>query len=232
MPSNVGNVGTVWIIGNGVNPQSNSPLMTCPAPANTPPSASIGSNIAPFVGMSYQQYRPPLNSIASLNPNLSVSAAQNRGTTPLLKSQPLLATQANNQRILTSNGNHYIHQQVPDVVDMNNLMGANNYLNRVPVPQVSHVRRMPANSNQGLDVRLVGPQASPPFLLPTPQRPYFPVSNSVTVNHRSFYANNANNVNQRSKHTFSKSKSQNNRYNNANHRNILVPNSNTNCSNT
>lgn len=206
--------------------------MSCPPPSHTPPSASIGSNIAPFVGMSYQQYRPSLNSNNSLNPNLSVTAAQNRGTAPLLKSQPLVATQANNQRILGSNGNHFVQQQMSDMMDMNNMManmGPNNYMNRTPVvPQVNHLRRMPNNSNQGLDVRLVGSQSSAPFLLPTPQRPYFPVSNSVTVNHRSFYANNANNVNQRSKHSFSKNKSHNNRYNNANNRNILVPNTNSN----
>ena len=225
MPSNVGNVGTVWIINNGVAPQSNSPLLACPPPTNTPPTGSVGANIAPFVGMSYQQYRAPINSNAAINHNMSGPAAHPRGTNPLLKSQPMVTSQANNARILGSNGNPYIQQQE---LEMNSMMGANNYMNRGP--PVSHVRRVGANTNQGLDVRLMGSQASPPFLLPTPQRPYFPVSNSVPsvnqMNQRSFYANNANNTNQRSKHSFYKNKPQNSRYN-AN-KNVLVPNPNTN----
>ncbi|CAG2114585.1 unnamed protein product [Medioppia subpectinata] len=207
VPSNMGNV---WIIGNGLYPQSTSPMIACPPPANTPPSGSIGSNIAPFVGMSYQHYRPQMNS----------NAAQSRAP-PLLKNHPIMTPQANPHRIVSSNGNQYVQQSVPEMLD---IMGANNYVNRGPVvPQVNQMRRMPVNMNQGLDVRLVGQQSSPPFLLPTPQRQYFPVvPNAMPVSQRHSHESNSNNVNQRLKSSYNKNKP--NRY--TNNRNILVGNTN------
>lgn len=204
--------------------------MPCPPPANTPPTPPIGANIAPFVGMSYQQYRPAMNSAPNLNLNLGISAAQvqsqNRPQNSLLKTQSLLSSQVNTQqRILTSNGNHFI-QQVPELVDIN-LLGANNYVNRAsvpPNPQFNQMfRRMPLNPNQALDVRLIGSQQSSPFLLPTPQRPFYPLSNSINVNR---YAN----ANQRSKNTFAKYN--NKQRNNSNNKNVLVPNTSTNGPNT
>jgi hypothetical protein len=222
----MGNMGNVWIIGNGLHPQSTSPMIACPPPANTPPSASIGSNIAPFVGMSYQHYRPPINSNVAMNPNLGLNAAQTRAPPPLLKNHPIMSTQSNPHRIVPSNGNQYVQQSMPDMLDLNGIMGANNYVNRGPVvPQVNHMRRLPVNPNQGLDVRLVGQQTSPPFLLPTPQRPYFPVPNAMPVSHRQSYENNSNNVNQQRLKSSYKNKS--NRYSNS--KNILVGNSNTNA---
>jgi len=203
--------------------------MPCP-PANTPPTPPIGANIAPFVGMSYQQYRPTMNSAPNLNPNLSLSAAQNRPQNSLLKTQSLqMTSQANTQRILPSNGNHYI-QQVPELVDIN-LLGANNYVNRsgvMPNTQMNQMFRRTLNPNQALDVRLIGSQsgAAPHFLLPTPppQRPLYSLTaNAMNANHR--YAN----VNQRSKSSFAK---YNKQRNNTNNRTSLVPNTSSNGSNT
>ncbi len=195
--------------------------MPCP-PSNTPPTPPMASNIAPFVGMSYQQYRPTMNSAPNVNPNLGINAAQTRPQNhSLLKTQSLLTTQANTQqRILPSNGNHIM--QAPEMVDFN-LLCANNYVNRTSVVPNPQIRRMPLNPNQALDVRLLGSQTSP-FLLPTPQRPFFPLSNSVNVNHRSA------NINQRSKNSFAKNNRQ--QRNNTNVKNFLIPNTSSNGSNT
>ncbi|XP_054162780.1 cAMP-regulated phosphoprotein 21-like isoform X2 [Oppia nitens] len=228
VPSNVGNVGTLWIVGNGMHPQSTSPMMACPPPANTPPSAPIVSNIAPFVGVSYQQqYRPPMNTNIAINPNLPLNAAQNRPTAPLLKNQPMMTTHANPHRIISSNGNHYIHQSVPEMVDMNSLINHNNYANRgTIVPQVNQMRRMPLNSNQALDVRLMAPQTPAPYLLPTPQRhTYIPVSNTMSGTPRQTYDKYTNNSNQRGKAVY---KNKSYRYNTNKSSVVVVNNVNAN----